>query len=48
MKKTKLKLPRQKDVLGMKRSRKKLKQTAGFVMDVGVAGMIIQTAKGLK
>lgn len=37
-----------KNNLGMKRHKKRLKQTAGLVMDVGVAGMMVSTAKGLK
>ena len=36
------------DVLGMKKSQKKLKKTAGFVMDVGVSQMMISTARGLR
>ena len=46
MKRTKQK--KQLDVFGIRRTKKKLKRTAGFVMDVGVAQMMISTAKGLK
>ena len=37
-----------KNNLRMKRHRKRLKQTADLIMDVGVDGMMVSTAKGLK
>jgi len=34
--------------LTLKKHQKKLMKTAGFVMDVGIANMMISTARGLK